>query len=108
MDKDGGPTKAEREMIAVATSSANQCQNRVIAHGAILRIGEDPLIADQIASNYRKADITPRQRAMLDFAMKVSRRRTLFRMPILPSSRAPVQRRRRVGHRRNIGLLRAV
>jgi uncharacterized peroxidase-related enzyme len=74
MDKDGGLTKAEREMIVVATSSANQCQYCVIAHGAILRIrAKDPHVADQIAVNYRKADITPRQRAMLDFAMKVSR-----------------------------------
>ena len=73
MEKDGGLTKAEREMIVVATSSANQCQYCVIAHGAILRIrAKNPLIADQIAVNYRKADITPRQRAMLDFAMKVS------------------------------------
>ncbi|WP_298253970.1 peroxidase-related enzyme [Bradyrhizobium sp.] len=73
MDKDSGLTKAEREMIVVATSSANQCQYCVIAHGAILRIrAKNPLIADQIAANYRKADITPRQRAMLDFAMKVS------------------------------------
>jgi len=74
MDKDGGLTKAEREMIVVATSAANQCQYCVIAHGAILRIrAKNPLIADQIAVNYRKADIPPRQRAMLDFAMKVSR-----------------------------------
>ena len=73
MEKDGGLTKAEREMIVVATSIANQCQYCVIAHGAILRIrAKNPLIADQIAANYRKADITPRQRAMLDFAMKVS------------------------------------
>jgi uncharacterized peroxidase-related enzyme len=73
MDKDGGLPKAEREMIVVATSSANQCQYCVIAHGAILRIrAKNPLIADQIAVNYRKADITPRQRAMLDFAMKVA------------------------------------
>jgi len=73
MDKDGGLTKAEREMIVVATSSANQCHYCVIAHGAILRIrAKNPQIADQIAVNYRKADITPRQRAMLDFAMKVS------------------------------------
>jgi uncharacterized peroxidase-related enzyme len=73
MEKDGGLTKAEREMIVVATSSANQCQYCVIAHGAILRIrAKNPQIADQIAVNYRKADITPRQRAMLDFAMKVS------------------------------------
>ena len=74
MDKEGGLTKAEREMIVVATSAANQCQYCVIAHGAILRIrAKNPLIADQIAVNYRKADITPSQRAMLDFAMKVSR-----------------------------------
>jgi uncharacterized peroxidase-related enzyme len=73
MEKDGGLTKAEREMIVVATSSANQCQYCVIAHGAILRIrAKNPLLADQVAVNYRKADITPRQLAMLDFAMKVS------------------------------------
>jgi uncharacterized peroxidase-related enzyme len=73
MEKDGGLTKAEREMIVVATSAANQCQYCVIAHGAILRIrAKNPLIADQIATNYRKADITPRQKAMLDFAMTVS------------------------------------
>lgn len=74
MEKDSGLSKAEREMIVVATSAANQCQYCVIAHGAILRIrAKSPEIADQIAINYRKADITPRQRAMLDFAMKVSR-----------------------------------
>jgi uncharacterized peroxidase-related enzyme len=74
MEKDGGLTKDEREMIVVATSAANQCQYCVIAHGAILRIrAKNPVIADQIAVNYRKADITERQRAMLDFAMKVSR-----------------------------------
>ena len=74
MEREGGLTKAEREMIVVATSGANQCQYCVIAHGAILRIrARDPLIADQIAINYRKADITPRQRAMLDVAMAVSR-----------------------------------
>jgi uncharacterized peroxidase-related enzyme len=73
MDKESGLSKAEREMIVVATSSANQCQYCVVAHGAILRIrAKNPLIADQIAANYRKADITPRQKAMLDFAMKVS------------------------------------
>ena len=73
MDKDGGLTKAEREMIVVATSSANQCHYCVIAHGAILRIrAKNPQISDQIAVNYRKADITPRQKAMLEFAMKVS------------------------------------
>ncbi len=74
MEKDSGLTKAEREMIVVATSAANQCQYCVIAHGAILRIrAKNPLVADQIAVNYHKADITERQRAMLDFAMKVSR-----------------------------------
>ena len=73
MDKEGGLTQAEREMIVVATSAANQCQYCIVAHGAILRIrAKNPLIADQVAGNYRKADITPRQRAMLDFAMKVS------------------------------------
>ncbi len=62
-------------MIVVATSDANQCQYCVVAHGAILRIrAKDPLVADQVAVNYRKADITPRQKAMLDFAMKVSTR----------------------------------
>ena len=75
MDKEGGITKAEREMIVVAVSAANQCQYCVVAHGAILRIrARNPLIADQVATNYRKADITPRQRAMLDFAMKVCER----------------------------------
>jgi len=75
MDKEGGLTKAEREMIVVATSAANQCQYCVVAHGAILRVrARNPLIADQVAANYRKADVTPRQRAMLDFAMKVARR----------------------------------
>lgn len=73
MDKPGNLSKAEREMIVVATSNANQCQYCVIAHGAILRIrAKNPLLADQVAVNYRKADITPRQKAMLDFAMKVS------------------------------------
>ena len=74
MEKEGGLTKAEREMIVVATSNANQCQYCVVAHGAILRIrAKNPLIADQVAVNYRKADLTSRQKAMLAFAMKVSR-----------------------------------
>ena len=73
MEKPGNLTKAEREMIVVATSSVNQCQYCVVAHGAILRIrAKNPLIADQVAINYRKADITARQTAMLDFAVKVS------------------------------------
>lgn len=75
MEGVGGLTKAEREMIVVATSAANQCQYCVVAHGAILRIrAKNPLIADQVAANYRKADLTDRQKAMLDFALKVSRR----------------------------------
>jgi uncharacterized peroxidase-related enzyme len=70
--KDGGLSKGEREMIIVATSGANHCLYCVVAHGAILRVYEKkPLIADQIAVNHRKSDITPRQHAMLDFAMKV-------------------------------------
>ncbi|MCB1740535.1 MAG: peroxidase-related enzyme, partial [Gammaproteobacteria bacterium] len=75
MEKDSGLSKAEREMIVVATSGLNNCLYCVVAHGAVLRIRhKDPLIADQLAVNYRKADITPRQRAMLDFAAKVSLR----------------------------------
>ncbi len=73
MEKDGGLSKAEREMIVVATSGANHCQYCVVAHGAILRVrAKNPLLADQVAVNYLEADITPRQRAMLDFAMKVA------------------------------------
>ena len=65
-------TKGDREMIVTTTSAANSCLYCVVAHGAILRIYEKkPLVADQVAVNYKKADITPRQRAMLDFAMKV-------------------------------------
>jgi uncharacterized peroxidase-related enzyme len=75
MAKDGGLSKAEREMIVVATSAANQCHYCVIAHGAILRIyDKNPLIADQVSVNYRKADLSPRRRALLDFAMKVALR----------------------------------
>jgi uncharacterized peroxidase-related enzyme len=73
MEKESGLTKAEREMIVVATSGANRCQYCVVAHGAILRVrAKSPLIADQVAVNYLKADLTPRQKAMLDFAMKVA------------------------------------
>src|SRR3954463_7820172 len=75
MEKEGGLTKAEREMIVVATSAANQCLYCVVAHGAILRIrAKDPTIADQVATDYRKSGLAPRQVAMLDFAMKVSQR----------------------------------
>lgn len=73
MERDSGLSLAEKEMIVVATSSDNSCQYCVVAHGAILRIrAKDPLLADQLATNYRKADITARQTAMLDFALKVS------------------------------------
>jgi len=70
--RESGLTKGDREMIVTTTSAANNCLYCVVAHGAILRIYEKkPLVADQVAINYRKAEITPRQKAMLDFAMKV-------------------------------------
>ncbi len=70
--EEGSLTRESAEMIVTTTSAANQCLYCVVAHGAILRIYEKkPLVADQVAVNYRKADISPRQRAMLDFAMKV-------------------------------------
>ena len=73
--RESGLTKGEREMIVTTTSAANNCLYCVVAHGAILRIHEKkPLVADQVAVNYRKADISPRQKAMLDFAMKVCER----------------------------------
>ena len=73
LETPGGLTKAEREMIVVATNAVNQCHYCVVAHGAILRIrAKDPPVADQVAINYRRAHITPRQHAMLDFAMKVA------------------------------------
>ncbi|MBU7573604.1 MAG: peroxidase-related enzyme [Hydrogenophaga sp.] len=75
LKEEGSLTKGDREMIVTTTSAANQCLYCVVAHGAILRIHEKkPLVADQVAVNYRKADITPRQKAMLDFAMKVCQR----------------------------------
>jgi uncharacterized peroxidase-related enzyme len=75
MEKPGGLSKAEREMIVVATSGLNHCQYCVVAHGAILRIrAKNPLIADQVAINPAKADLSPRERAMLDFALKVAER----------------------------------
>jgi len=75
MEKESGLSKGEREMIIVATSGLNQCLYCVVAHGAILRIREkNALIADQVATNFRKADITPRQKAMLEFAVKVAAR----------------------------------
>ena len=73
MLRESGLSKAEREMIVVATSGANDCLYCIVAHGAILRIyAKNPLVADQVAVNYRKADITPRQKAMLAFALKVA------------------------------------
>ena len=73
MLRESGLTKAEREMIVVATSGANECLYCIVAHGAILRIyAKNPLVADQVAANYRKADISPRQKAMLAFALKVA------------------------------------
>ena len=72
LKEDGNLTKGDREMIVTTTSAANHCLYCVVAHGAILRIYEKkPMVADQVSVNYRKADISPRQRAMLDFAMKV-------------------------------------
>jgi uncharacterized peroxidase-related enzyme len=75
LEKDGGLTRAEREMIVVSTSSLNHCHYCVIAHGAILRIrAKNPLVADQVAVNYLNAELTPRQRGILDFAVKVAER----------------------------------
>ena len=75
MEKESGLTKGEREMIVVATSGLNDCLYCVVAHGAVLRIREkNPILADQLAINYRSSDVTPRQKAMLDFAAKVSLR----------------------------------
>jgi uncharacterized peroxidase-related enzyme len=75
MERPGTLSKAEREMIVVATSGVNHCQYCVVAHGAILRIrAKNPLLADQVAVNHRKADLNPRQKAMLDFAVKVAER----------------------------------
>jgi len=75
MLRDSALTKAEREMIVVATSGANDCLYCIVAHGAILRVyAKDPFVADQVAANYRKADISERQKAMLEFALKVALR----------------------------------
>ena len=90
MEKEGGGlTKADREMIVVATSSANDCLYCIVAHGALLRIyARNPLVADQVAANYRKADITPRQKAMLAFAMKVATSSSTIGEPDFESLRA--------------------
>jgi uncharacterized peroxidase-related enzyme len=77
--REGNLTKSDKEMIVVAISSGNNCLYCVVAHGAILRIlSKQPLLSDQVATNYRKADITPRQRAMLDFASKVNKQSDLI------------------------------
>ena len=110
MLRDGGLSKAEREMIVVATSAANGCPYCVVAHGAVLRIfAKNPILADQLTVNYRSADITPRQRAMLDFAVKMARRPE----EIGGSGRGDVTggrifRRGYLGHRRHHGALRHV
>ena len=110
MEKPGGLTKAEREMIVVATSGVNHCHYCVVAHGAILRIrAKNPLIADQVAINHRKADLTPRQRAMLDFALKVAARsHEIDDADYAALKGARLHRRRRLGHRRHRRLLRHV
>ena len=110
MEKEGGLTKAEREMIVVATSGANDCLYCIVAHGAILRIyAKNPLVADQVAVNYRKADITPRQKAMLAFALKVALRSSeIDDDDFADAERARLHRRGRLGHRRDRRVLRAV
>ena len=88
MLREGGLSKAEREMIVVATSAANACPYCVVAHGAVLRIyAKNPILADQLAVNYRHADVTPRQRAMLDFAVKMARRPEEIEEPDLATLR---------------------
>ena len=108
--RESGLTKGEKEMIIVATSGANGCLYCVVAHGAILRIYEkNPLVADQVAVNYLKADITPRQKAMLDFAMKVCNASYAFgEARLRGAARARLQRRGRLGHRRHHRALRPV
>ncbi len=105
-----GLSKAEREMIVVATSGVNHCQYCVIAHGAILRIyAKNPQIADQVAIDHRKADITPRQKAMLDFAVKLARTPEAVAEADHQSLREHgLQRGGHLGHRRDHRLLRAV
>ncbi len=110
MQKDGGLSKAEREMIVVATSGANDCLYCIVAHGAILRIyAKNPLVADQIAVNYRKADISQRQRAMLAFAMKVAVNSVAIDdADFTALSGARIHGRGHLGHRSDRRVLRAV
>ena len=107
MLRDSGLTKAEREMIVVAVAGANDCLYCFVAHGAILRVyAKNPLVADQVGVNYRKADITPRQRAMLAFALKVSRGEQRDRRRRLRgAARARLRRRGHLGHRQHLGVL---
>ena len=108
--RESGLTKGEKEMIIVATSGANGCLYCVVAHGALLRIYEkNPLVADQVAVNYRKADITPRQKAMLDVRDEGLQRLGVDRRCRLRgAARARLQRRGRVGHRRHHRVVRPV
>ena len=110
MERESGLTKAEREMIVVATSGANDCHYCIVAHGAILRIyAKNPLVADQVATNYRKADITPRQKAMLAFALKVSLRSSELVDDDYAAVRAHgFSRRGHLGYRRDRRVLRDV
>ena len=109
MERPGGLSKAEREMIVVATTAANHCLYCVVAHGAILRIrAKDPLLADQVAINHRKAEITARQSAMLDFALKVATRSPEIDDADYARSAPRLRRRGRLGHRRHRGVLRHV
>ena len=110
MLKDGGLTKGEREMIVVATSAVNECLYCVVAHGAILRIYEKaPLLADQVAVNHRKADISARQKAMLDFALKVCRESgAVGDGRFSNAARARLYRRRHLGHRGDYRVFRLV
>ena len=103
MEKPGSLSKAEREMIVVATSGVNKCQYCVVAHGAILRIrAKNPFLADQVAINHRKADHELRQKAMLDFAVKVAERSPRRRRQRLRGAQEPwLLGRRRLGHRRH-------
>ncbi len=107
MDKTEGLSKAEREMIVVATSATNGCLYCVVAHGAILRIrAKNPLIADQLAINPWKADLSDRERRMIDFALKVARRLGAHRRrrPRRDAG-ARIHRRRNLGHRCHRGIL---
>ena len=110
MERPSGLSKGEKELIVVATSAANDCQYCVVAHGAIARIRmKDPLIADQVAVNYRKADLTDRQKAMLAFALKVATRSGEVVDADLDERPGPrLDRRRHLGHRRHRRLLRPV